>query len=391
MSTPAFDTAPDWPVGTDSFVQPRRAAFWVLIALIVIGFVYTARMFTMGARVVPVTVALGVVVWAAYAWLFVLAFRLLDLLEEHPPEAFVLAFGWGGLGAVFFAVPANVAFQSLCAKLISPEFVATWGPAVAGPTSEEFLKVAGVVLLILVARASFQTYLSVLSIGAMVGLGFQVVENLSDTVQLAMHFPSESQVRPVLLNLLMRGLLSGLWTHAAYTTVASFGIAWYLLNPGRSRWQRLGMVAACLALAWGMHFVWNSPLLEDRFDDSLLGTAELLVAKGVPVMIAAALIWRVATRESGAWLHALAAYFVPERELIADDEWMRLGAPLQRLRAVREVRLAQGRRAGRQKRRMQREQLRLVRQAAAHGRGLQTLRHERAIRRLRALLGRAGR
>ncbi|SFP88408.1 Membrane proteinase PrsW, cleaves anti-sigma factor RsiW, M82 family [Variovorax sp. OK605] len=387
MIPPVFDKdASAWPVGTDSFFQPRRVAFWVLAALIVNGLFYTLHLFFMGVRVVPVTALLGLVVWGLYTLVFLQVFRTLDLLEQHPPEAFVLAFAWGGMGAVYFSAPANIAIQSLCAKLVSPEFVAVWGPAVAGPITEEFLKLAGVILLVLVARNQFQTYLSVLIVGAMTGLGFQVTENLIHTVNASMHFPLENQVAPVFINLLTRGLLSGLWSHAAYTTIASFGIAWFLLHPEKPRVVRIAVAFLCFALAWAMHFVWNSPFLEDLFDGGYGEMAVLLAVKGIPVVIAAGLFWRVAARENGTYLHALAAYFVPERELIRDDEWVRIGAPLQRYKVRREIGWTFGWRARRLKTRLQREQLRLIRKAGTYGRGAQTLRHEVAVRRLRAQL-----
>lgn len=386
MSRPSFDARAGWPVGTDSFFQPRRAAFWVLAVLIANGLFSTGRMFSVGLWVVPVTVLLGLLAWAGYTLAFVLVLRQFDLLEQHPPEAFLLAFGWGGLGAVYFAVPANVAFQSLCGKLVSPEFVAVWGAALAGPSTEEFLKLAGVMLIILVARNQFQTHLSVLVVGALVGLGFQVVENLSYTVSASLHFPVEDQVEPVLLNLLTRGVLAGLWSHAAFTTIASYGIAWFLLHPKRSLARRTAMALLFYALAWGLHFAWNSPLLERFLDDSYATVALLSLAKGLPVVLAAALLWRIAAHENGAYLHALAAYFVPERELIGNDEWRRLGAPLLRLRARRDIRRRWGARAGRLKAQLQREQLRLVRKAATFGRGEQTRPHEAAIRRLRVAL-----
>ncbi|MCU4121987.1 PrsW family intramembrane metalloprotease [Variovorax sp. N23] len=387
MTPIAFDRArATWPVGTDSFFQPRRAAFWLLVVLIVNGLFYTVQMFSTGFRVVPVTAFLGLFVWGLYALAFVLAFRALDLLEQHAPNAFILAFAWGGFGAVFFAAPANVAIQNLCAKLVSPAFAAAWGPAIAGPITEEFLKLAGVVLLVLVARTQFQTTLSVLIVGAMTGLGFQVIENLSDTVSASMNFPLESQVLPVLLNLLTRGVLGGLWTHAAYTTIASFGVAWFLLHPQRPMAARLAAVVGCFALAWAMHFVWNSPLLEDRFGNGYGDMAALLVVKGIPAMAAAWLLWRVAARENGAYLHELAAYFFPERDLITDDEWLRLGSPVLRYQVRRAMGRTFGRRARRLKTQLQREQLRLIRKAATYGRGPQTARHERAVRRIRAAL-----
>ncbi|RYF75058.1 MAG: PrsW family intramembrane metalloprotease [Comamonadaceae bacterium] len=379
VSTPSIT----WPIGTDSFFQPRRAAFWLLVAWLVNGSVYTVQLFATGFRVVPVAVLLGLLAWSLYTLAFVALFRALDLLEQHPPEAYALAFAWGGLGAVHLALPANVAIQSLAAKLVSPDFVAVWGPALAGPITEEFLKLVGVLLLILIARNQFRTELSVLVVGAMAGLGFQVVENLSYTVRAALSFPLESQVLPVLLNLVTRGLLGGLWTHAAYTTVAAYGVAWCLRHRARPRAVRVAVALLCFSLAWFMHFFWNSPWLEDRFSNSPLGLAMLLIVKGMPVLAAAALFWRAAVRESGADLHSLASYFVPERDLLRDDEWRRLGAPLERWRVRREIGRTHGRRARRLKARLQREQLRLVMQAGTYGRGAHTLRHEVAIRRIR--------
>lgn len=372
--------------GVDPFFQPRRAAFWLLVLLLANGFVYIGQLFVLGVRVVPVTALLGLAVWALYTLAFVGVFRFFELLEQQSSSALVLAFAWGGLGAVRLAAPANDAIRSLAAKLVSPEFVATWGPALAGPITEEFTKLVGVLLLILVARTQFRTELSVLIVGAMVGLGFQVVENLSYTVRAAISFPLENQWLPVLLNLATRGLLSGLWSHAAYTTVAAYGVAWYLRRTERSRAVRLGIAALCFALAWCMHFVWNSPLLEDRFGNGPMDLGLLLVAKGLPVLLATALVWRAAMREDGAHLQALAARLVPERELLRDDEWVHLGSPLARYRARRAAGQVDGRRVRRLTARLQREQLRLVLKAGTHGRGPQTVRHERAIRRLRAKL-----
>jgi len=375
----------DWPVGTDSFFQPRRAAFWILAAFIVNGAFHTAHMLALGLRVVPVTLWLGLLVWGGYTLVFVLAFRTLDLLEQHPPEAFMLAFAWGGLGAVYLCAPANNAIRSLCAKLVSPEFASVWGPAIAGPITEEFLKIAGVILLILVARNQFQTYLSVLIVGAMTGLGFQVIENLTYTVNASMHFPLENEVAPVMLNLLMRGFLCGLWSHAAYTTIASSGLAWFMLHRERPVWTRAAGALLCFSFAWAMHFLWNSPLLDDIFDDGPAGVTLFILVKGIPALLAAGLLWRVAARENGAYLHELAAYFVPERELIR-DEWVRLGRPVLRFQVRRAMGRAFGARVRRLKTQLQREQLRLIRKAGIYGRGPQTLRHEIAVKRIRAEL-----
>lgn len=384
---PAAGTATGIDVaGIDPFFQPTRASFWLLVVLLLNGLFSIGQLFASGFLVVPVAALLGLLAWALYTLGFVVLFRAMDLLDQHPPAAYVLAFAWGGLGAAHLSAPANNAIQSLAAKLVSPEFAAAWGPALAGPITEEFLKLAGVILIILTARNQFRTEVSVLIVGAMAGLGFQVVENLNYTVRSAMNFPSDSQVQPVLWDLVTRGVLSGLWTHAAFTAVASYGLALFLLRPERTRVARIGMAAGCFVLAWAMHFVWNSPWMEDWFSDDFPGLALLLLAKGLPVLFAVGLIWHAAIRETGAYLHTLAASLVPERDLLRDDEWLRLGSPLDRWRVRREIGLAYGRRARRLKARLQREQLRLVLKAGMYGRGARTARHERAIRRVRAQL-----
>lgn len=241
-------------------------------------------------------------------------------------------------------------------------------------------------LIILIARSPFRTTLSVLIIGAMVGLGFQVMENLSYTVKAAVSYPLQRQLAPVLLNLLTRGFMSGLWSHAAYTAIASFGVAWALLHPHRRMRARTWPAVLWFLIAWSLHFIWNSPLLEDAFGNGYGDLALLLAIKGLPALLAAALIWRVATQENGTWLHTLAATLVPERDLIADDEWLTLGAPLKRYAARRSMGWQHGLQARRLLARLQREQLRLVRKAATYGRGKQTRRHEMAVRRLRSEL-----
>ncbi len=379
--------AAEWPVGLDSFFQPRRAAFWLLIFFLAKGALYTFDLFATGYRVVPATVLAGLLLWSLYTVPFLLLFRLLDLFEEHPPLAYLMAFAWGGLGAVCLAAPSNVAILGLAAKLGSPTFAAEWGAALAGPTSEEFLKLIGVVLIMQIARNQFQTPHSVLILGALSGLGFQVVENLGYTVNSAVHFATDSQLAPVALNFVMRGLFNGLWSHAAYTTVAAFGVVCFMFRRDLSLTRRCLLALMYFVLAWGLHFVWNSPLLNDAIPgNGIASMAALTFLKGLPALVAVGLIWRAASRAEGRHLRALAEHFVPERELIRDDERRRLGAPLRRLAKRRALRRAFGPRAGHLKAKLQREQLRLVMLAGQQGRGEHTRAHEAAIRLLRVEL-----
>jgi RsiW-degrading membrane proteinase PrsW (M82 family) len=279
------------------FFQPRRAAFWLLVAFLAYGSWFAVAALTPGFRTVPTTMVAGVIGWTLFTVPILFFFRKIGAFRLHPPAGFALAFAWGGLAAVFMAIPANQAVFGLCAKLVSPEFCATWGPAMAGPTNEEPLKLIGVALIVIMARERFQSVLSVMVLGAMVGLGFQVVEDLFYTANTSLNYSSPDQLTPVLSMLLVRGFFSGLWSHTAYTTVASFGLGYAFVHREQPLSRRVLVAAAALTLSWALHCFWNSPLLGDALMHGLMILLYFPV-KGLPVFLAALLLWRTARREA---------------------------------------------------------------------------------------------
>ncbi|MCS7477904.1 PrsW family intramembrane metalloprotease [Umezawaea endophytica] len=367
------------PVGVDSFFQPRRAAFWVVLFFLANGLFFEATQLLTAYRVVPAAVLFGVVVWTLYTIPVLLFLRSLDLFELHPPLGFALAFAWGGFAATYLAISANGAIFSLAAKLGGPRYAAEWGPALAGPTVEETLKVLGVVLLVLVARNQFPTLLSVVATGAVVGLGFQVLEDLSYSINTAIAFPTDNAVLPVALMLGVRGVVSGLWSHAMYTSVAAFGVGYFLTRRHKPFAQRLGVAAAAFAAAWSLHFFWNSPFFTD------LGFVPSTVVKAVPVAVVGFLIWRLAGRDEGSYLTVLADHFV-SNDLITPEERKGLRSLRYRRHARGEVKKAKGRKASKALRDLQREQVRLVMYHGRNGAGPERADHEYAVRRARARL-----
>lgn len=276
--------------------QPRRPAFW-LYCLLLTGGLHTAGMVAAnGFMVMPAAAVLGALAWALYTLPLLALLRWLGVFRGQPAAPFLLAFAWGGLGAVYLAVPANQAVFGLAAKLVSPAFSHAWGAALAGPTDEEPLKLMGVVLLLLIAPGRFRTISSIMALGALVGLGFQVVEDYFYTINATFSHPTTNQLEPVLQNLIVRGVLCGIWSHAAYSSVAAFGVGWFVAHPEAPLLRRLLVAAASLGGAWAMHSFWNSPLLA-----SLMGGAWFflyLPIKGLPVLLSALILWRVARREA---------------------------------------------------------------------------------------------
>jgi RsiW-degrading membrane proteinase PrsW (M82 family) len=284
------------PSGLIPMFQPRRAAFWVFWLIVAAGIHSAVTNLSFGWRVMPVSFAAGLIAWTLYTLPVLWLFRRLGLFRGQSASPFVMAFLWGGLAATYLAVAGNAAVFGILSKLVEPGFV--WGAAIAGPSNEEPLKLIGVILLVLIAPARFRSIAVVMALGAMVGLGFQVVEDFYYTVNGALNHPNADQFEPVVQKLIMRGLFSGLWSHAAYTTVASFGVGYFVARRGVPLAQRVLVAAAALFAAWALHAFWNSPLLISLLEDAgALGMAAFFLLKGMPVLIAVVLLWRVARRE----------------------------------------------------------------------------------------------
>ncbi|MFT7835709.1 PrsW family intramembrane metalloprotease [Saccharothrix sp. BKS2] len=350
-----------------------------MVFFIANGLFFEATQLLTAYRIVPVAVLSGVVVWTLYTIPVLLFLRSLDLFEQHPPLGYVLAFAWGGFAATYLAVSANAAVFSLAAKLGGPQYAADWGAALAGPSVEETLKILGVILLVLVARNQFPTLLSVVAVGAMVGLGFQVLEDLSYSINAAIAFPSDDEVLPVAFVLGVRGIVSGIWSHAMFTSVSAFGVGYFLTRRHKPFAQRLAVAVAAFAVAWTLHFFWNSPFLTD------LGFFPSVLIKAVPVAVVGYLIWRLAGKEEGTYLTVLAEHFVAD-DLITPAERADLPSLRRRRHARTQLKKAKGRKAAKALHELQREQVRLVMYHGRYGAGTKLADHEYAVRRARARL-----
>ena len=126
-------------------------------------------------------------------------------------------------------------------------------------------------------------------------LGFQIVEDFYYTINGAMNHPNANQIEPVAQMMFVRGVLCGLWSHAAYTAVASFGIGNFVVRRDTPLAQRFFIAAAALIFAWSLHAFWNSPFLSKLTEGTLIFFYFPL--KGLPVLLAALLIWRMVSRE----------------------------------------------------------------------------------------------
>ncbi|MCA2212887.1 PrsW family intramembrane metalloprotease [Jidongwangia harbinensis] len=337
----------------------RQPAFWIMMAVLVAG---AARMAVVGGRFVgvyPFATAVAVALFALLAvpfWLFV---SELDFLEREPIALRVLAFAWGGLVATSVSLAGSEALDDLVAKLGSPELAAGWGAALAGPTVEEIAKTLGVVAIVLIARNQINSVLDGVVYGALVGLGFQIVEDVVFALGAVALAGRGDDVQPVVATFLLRGFLSGMWSHTLFGALAGAGLGYLVVRADRPPANRVGVAVLAVLGAWASHVLWNSPLLGDGLGGGAAALLAVLLLKGLPPLLLILLLVRSAhDREADYYVGQLAALDDPE--LITEGELAVLGSGSRRSAA----RWYAGRRAGRRARtavrRLQRAQATLA-------------------------------
>jgi RsiW-degrading membrane proteinase PrsW (M82 family) len=233
----------------------------------------------------------------------VVVIHALDLFEREPFGMLAAAFAWGALAATTLAISANTALLDLIAKLGSQSLANRWGAAIAGPIDEETLKAVGLMLLVLIAAAEIDTPLDGLVYGAFIGLGFQILEDFQYLTNPAFSGNGLSQTHVVWELFLVRGLIGGIWSHAAYTGLVGLGVGYLVSRPDVPQARRI--VLACLAFAGAvsMHFVWNSPWLENLYAGGFWRTIiTQSVSKGLPGFLLLIWLYLRARRRESRWV-----------------------------------------------------------------------------------------
>jgi RsiW-degrading membrane proteinase PrsW (M82 family) len=337
----------------------RMPALWIVLGVLAGGTVRISQIAGRFFTAYPLATATSVALFALLAvpfWIFVAE---LDFLEREPTALLILAFAWGGLVATSVSIPGSAALEDLVAKLGSPHLAAGWGAALAGPAVEEVAKTLGVVAIILIARAQINSVLDGIVYGAMVGLGFQIVEDVVFSLAAVSLAGQGDRVQPVVATFLLRGFLSGVWSHTLFAALGGAGLGYLVVHRDRGRAHRIGVAALAVLGAWASHVLWNSPIFGDGLGNGLPGLLAVLLLKGLPPLVLVLLIVRrVHDREADYYVGRLAALGDPE--LITAGELTVLGSGARRAAARRHARARAGRPAQAAVRRLQRAQAHLA-------------------------------
>jgi RsiW-degrading membrane proteinase PrsW (M82 family) len=347
------------PLAGQLFGSLRMPLLWLLVGLLLVGSVRVTMMVTPALVRYPRAMSTAIVVFGLYAVPFVAFLANLDYLEREPPALLATAFAWGAVVAMAAAVPGDQAADDLVAKLVSPRFAASWGPALAGPAVEEILKFLGVVVLAMLATAQINSIVDGFVYGGMVGLGYQVVENVSYAAMAVAANGNGDRVDPVFGVLIARGFLAGPWSHTVFTALAGAGVGYAVVRVDRSWAARVCFVLMCLAGAWLCHFAWNSPLLSSGLGLGTPGRIAVLLVKGGPVLAMALLLARAARMREGDY-YANVLSTLTDPRVVTPSELRMICSPAGRAALRRAAEARAGAAGERAARRLQEAQARLA-------------------------------
>jgi RsiW-degrading membrane proteinase PrsW (M82 family) len=260
---------------------PVRAAslgFWVFSAYLLFGAWTLWKDFGAIAGAFPAVTVVNLLFLAVTLTVGMwLARRVLRPVQAPPLAASWLAVGWGALAATGLALILNSLNQSTLSEAAGLQFAGRWGAALTAPIDEETVKLLGVVLLAAVSSRLVRSAADGLVYGALVGLGFQVAENLVYGFNQVAATGGVGSAGSAFDILVIRVLGTGYGSHWAMTAVAGAGIGYFVGAAGRPRSRRLLVALGGLALAMAMHFQFNSPFLDGTVWESLLKPAMNLV------------------------------------------------------------------------------------------------------------------
>jgi RsiW-degrading membrane proteinase PrsW (M82 family) len=280
-----------------------------------------------------------------------------DQFETEPGSLIAVAVIWGGVVAVTFSGIVNEMTYGFLQNVAPAATVEAWAAALVAPVNEELYKGAGLVLLYLMARREFDGVMDGLVYGAMIGLGFQVMENVQYFMLAAAR--SGGAVEAVTNMFFLRVVLSGLYSHMLFTAFFGFGFAYFITQRKKRLAGRVAVLILGAVLAWASHFVWNSPWLESMMTRGTGQFVGALVIKGLPFLILLSLLGVFANRRERQVFACLMRSEVGG-DAVSQGEFYVLQRGRRRRQALRRLRQSKGVEGARVFRRLMREQINLA-------------------------------
>jgi len=284
-------------------IQPRNACLWVYLLLVVLGARQLYHLASPTAGVFEQANLAAVATSGLFCLAFLLFLHHADRYERTPGKLAVAAFIGGGIGAPWaMALPGNAAVMDLYGKSFGQVWATDWNAGLTAPFVEETAKGMVFLLLLGLAPLVIRTVYDGLIVGAYVGLGFQVLEDMLYGQNAAYGAFGMDQVGAVFHTFFIRSL-SGVASHAMYTAIFAAGIVYLVGTAAQPR--RVGRGLALMASAMLVHGLWDSMLALSDANGLVVWLLMAAITIASIWMLVLALRWG-AHRERG-YLHAVLA------------------------------------------------------------------------------------
>ncbi|MFI5428271.1 PrsW family intramembrane metalloprotease [Aeromicrobium sp. UC242_57] len=244
------------------FFQPRNACWWVYLLLVVLGARELYRLAAPTAEVFEAANLAALGSAGVFCLLFLLFLHHVDRYERTPASLAVVGFLGGGIGATWaMALPGNAALMDLYTKTFGQAWASDWKAGLTAPLVEETAKGVVFVLLLGLASGVIRTVYDGLIVGAFIGLGFQVLEDMLYGQNSAYQHFGVDQVGSVLQTFVLRSA-TGIASHGMYTAIFAAGIIYLVGTSAQPR--RVGRGLMLIVGAMVVHGAWDSmPALAD--------------------------------------------------------------------------------------------------------------------------------
>lgn len=197
----------------------------------------TIFLYALVAAAFPVLLYVGLIYWV-------------DRYEKEPWWLLSGAFLWGAIPSALLSLMFNTLLSAPFYFLLPENAADLASGGLVAPVVEEVTKAIVLLLILILQRHEFDSPLDGIIYGAMVGMGFAMVEN----VLYYMSAFSESGASGWNTVVLMRGVIFGL-NHALYTALTGLGIA--VARNSRNGWVRVLAPLLGLAAAVALHAFHN--------------------------------------------------------------------------------------------------------------------------------------
>ncbi len=299
-------------------VQPRNLAFWVYCLLVAAGVFVISGQISIAAAAYSGALTSGIIAFGLLAVAYLWFIRYEDRYTTVPGKLAAAGFVWGGVGAIgAFALLGNDAVMSLYSKAFGASFAFDWGAALTAPINEELAKGAGVLLLLVLAPRLIRSPFDGLILGAFIGLGFQISEDISYAWIGAAN--SFGDIGAAWQTIISRTLAS-IPSHWMYTGIFGAGLIWFVGRPDVPARKALG--AGLMLTAMVMHGLWDASAAIGG--DNVISIVPAIVA----LVLISTFIWVYETSEGieREWMRELLS---PEVDLgvVTADELDALAGP----------------------------------------------------------------